>query len=100
MSSSERADDLAKEVVAQLPPITYVSPSDMTLEMQAQRAEDMKAMYHDPTNPLSMVEIGIIYGLTRERVRQIFKQFDVPVRTTAEARKLSEARQKQLAEEQ
>jgi len=71
-----------------LPPITYVSPTDLTPEVQARRAEDMRRMYHHPTNPMSMAAIASVYGMTRERVRQIFKQYDIPIRSTSEAQAL------------
>ena len=88
----DQLEPAASRLRADLPPITYLSPADMTPEIQRRRAEDMRDMYYHPEQPMSMAEIGVIYGLTRERVRQIFKQYDIPVRPRPEARAIVNAR--------
>ncbi len=100
MADQETSSALTEQeraYIASLPPITYVSANDLTPELQARRAEDMRNMYYDPENPMSMIDIGIVYGLTRERVRQIFKQFDIPVRPRPEARAIAQRRREKIA---
>jgi hypothetical protein len=43
----------------------------------AHRAEAMERLYNDPLNPHSLADIGQVYGVSRERVRQILDHYAV-----------------------
>lgn len=58
-----------------------LDPQYMTDTEKQYRAEQMYAAYSEPK---SMQEVADAYGLTRERVRQIFKEFGLPVRKRGE----------------
>jgi protein-disulfide isomerase-like protein with CxxC motif len=88
----KRVDERAAADIEDLPPISLVSARDFTPEMHEARAREMEALYRDEDYPRSMAEIGIIYGMTRERVRQIFDEYGIERRTHQEARESRFAR--------
>jgi hypothetical protein len=81
----KRIEAQAEAEIAGLPPISFISARDFTPDMQEARAREMERLYADPDFPRSMGEIAIIYGMTRERVRQIFNEYNIPRRTKKEA---------------
>jgi DNA-directed RNA polymerase sigma subunit (sigma70/sigma32) len=46
------------------------------------RAREMYSLYQRGS---TLEEVGKLYGLTRERVRQLFKEADLPTRSRQEA---------------
>lgn len=52
------------------------------------RAMAMKAMYEHPVRPRSLQEIGALYNLSRERIRQIFVEYNIHTRGHGETRSL------------
>lgn len=53
------------------------------------RAKRMHEMYADERNPKTLKEVGEAFGgLTRERVRQIFREHRLPIRTPRQTRVL------------
>lgn len=47
-------------------------------EAQLRRCAQMSILYHD--NGWSLEQVGLAYGVSRERVRQIFEEYDLPTR--------------------
>lgn len=58
--------------------------------------ERARSMYERYLEGLSLAEVGREYGLTRERVRQIFKEAGTPTRSRAAARDVRRERRKKL----
>lgn len=53
-----------------------------------ERVHDMVAMYNSSANPKTLEEIGDAFGISRERVRQIFEAYGIPRRQRSYSRKV------------
>lgn len=49
-----------------------------TVELQLRRCAQMSILYHD--HRWSLEQVGMAYGVSRERVRQIFDEHNLPTR--------------------
>lgn len=49
-----------------------------TAEAQLRRCAQMSILYHD--HAWSLEQVGMAYGISRERVRQIFDEYNLPTR--------------------
>jgi DNA-directed RNA polymerase sigma subunit (sigma70/sigma32) len=54
----------------------------LTDDDKIERARRMHELYSDPVNPMSLKEVGQVFdGLTRERVRQILRDYGYKTRS-------------------
>lgn len=65
-----------------------IDPGSLTKDEKDERAKQMYAMYSDATNPMSMAEVGKVFELSRERVRQIFNEYGYESRSRSRTRRL------------
>jgi hypothetical protein len=63
-----------------------IADRDAGRSRAAARVAEMAALYHDPVHPLSLHDVATIYGLTKERVRQIFQQYQIQTRGYGETK--------------
>lgn len=69
-----------------------IDPDTLTRDEKDERARVMFAMYSDEENPMSMAEVGKVFDLSRERVRQIFHEYGFGSRSSRATFRLKQKR--------
>lgn len=65
-----------------------IDPDSLTQDEKDERAKVMYAMYTDQEQPMSMADIGKVFDLSRERIRQIFTEYGYESRSRHGTRRL------------
>lgn len=56
-----------------------------TKQRSSERAEAMYVLYSDPHHPMSLHDVAIRFGVTRQRVLQVFRTYGYPTREAGES---------------